>query len=294
MNFLHYFQPNQILLRFGPITIYWYGFLIALAMAVAILIAWRLAKKQNLESDDLIDLAFWLIIGGIIGARLYDVFIIDWNYFSRHLREIFYLWTGGLAIHGAIIGGVLALFIWCKIKKQDIWNWLDLTAVVLPLAQAIGRWGNYFNQELFGWPTDLPWGISIAENLRPALYQSSQYFHPAFLYESILNFLLFIILFFVYQMSLRAPEGRGNPVKIGRDPHASSAGWRTSLRMTGGEGRIIGLYLIGYGLIRFFIEFIRIDETAMWLGVRAPQIISLLAIVMGVVILIRKNKNTSA
>jgi len=282
-SFLHNFTPHPIAFNLGPVTVYWYGFLIALAMVVSILIAWRLAPKRNLKPDDLIDLAFWLIIGGIIGARLYDAFVIDRNYFSRHLLEIFYLWTGGLAIHGAIIGGALSLFIWCKIKKQNIWDWFDLTAVVLPLAQAIGRWGNYFNSELFGRPTDLPWGIPIADNLRPIIYQSSQYFHPAFLYESVLDFLLFVILFFVYKMSLRAPKGRGNPVAETRDPHAS-------LGMTIKKGRLIGLYLIGYGLIRFLMEFIRIDETAMWWGMRAPQVVSSSAIIIGLVILIRKQK----
>ncbi|MFA5020892.1 MAG: prolipoprotein diacylglyceryl transferase [Patescibacteria group bacterium] len=262
MNFLHYFQPEPVLLSLGPITIRWYGLLIAIALAVSLAIALKLAEKRRLKIDDLLDLALWLVIGGIIGARLYDVLIVDWPYFSSHLIEVLSIWQGGLAIHGALIGGLAALIIWCRRRRQNFWLWLDVIAVVLPLAQAIGRWGNYFNSELFGGPTDLPWGILISEKLRPLVYQSSQYFHPVFLYESILDSLLFAILFVLFKR---------NNLKIGQ-----LAGW----------------YFVGYGLIRFLTEFIRIDPTGMVAGVRAPQLASVFLVIIGLTIVRLKSKQT--
>jgi len=260
MNFLHNFIPNPVLVQIGPITVHWYGLIIAAALISGVFVAANLAKQKNKILDDVFDLALWLAIAGIIGARLYDVLVVDWGYFSRHFIEIFFIWQGGLAIHGAIIGGLIALIIWSRKRKQEIWIWLDIVSVVLPLSQAIGRWGNYFNQELFGRPTDWPWGIPIAENLRPAIYQSYQYFHPAFLYESILNFVLFLILMIAYQKQ----------------------------RLQ--SGQLSGLYLIGYGIIRFIMEFIRIDPTGMLFGIRIPQLVSIAAIIIGLTILIIRPK----
>lgn len=262
MNFLHFYHPNQIFLQIGPLAIHWYGLILALAMIAAVAVSLYSVKRRGLKTDDLLDLALLVVIAGIIGARLYDVFIIDWAYFSQNLDKIFYIWQGGLAIHGGIIGGALALYFWCRYRKQDIWQWLDIIAVALPLAQAIGRWGNYFNQELFGGPTSLPWGIPIAANLRPLIYRSFEYFQPAFLYESILNLILFAVLFWQFKK---------NRLKI---------------------GQAAGLYLVGYGLIRFAMEFVRIDVTAVLFGVRIPQLASIIAILVGLIIFIRrKNSN---
>jgi len=229
-------------------------------MIAAVALCWHLAKLRNLKSDDLLDLALWVVIAGIIGARLYDVFIIDWAHFSQHLDRILNIWQGGLAIHGAIIGGLIAVYTWCRYKKQNIWQWLDIITVALPLAQAIGRWGNYFNSELFGGPTNLPWGIPIAENLRPFIYKSFEYFQPAFLYESLMNLCLFIILLVLFKK---------NHLKIGQST---------------------GLYLIGYGIIRFIMEFIRMDVTALFMGIRVPQLASILLAVIGLAIFKIKSK----
>ena len=260
MNFLHYFQPDPIFLSLGPITIRWYGLLIAAALAIGVAVALKLAVRRDLKADDLLDLALWLVIAGAIGARLYDVLIVDWPYFSHHLTEVLYIWQGGLAIHGALIGGLAALIIWCRRHRQSPWAWLDIIAVVLPLAQAIGRWGNYFNSELFGGPTDLPWGILISEKMRPLIYQSSQYFQPVFLYESILDLLLFVILLGLFKK---------NNLKIGQ-----LAGW----------------YFVGYGLIRFLMEFIRIDVTGMFGGIRVPQLASLFLVIIGLIIVRLKSR----
>jgi len=258
MNFLHYFEPDPILLQIGLLAIHWYGFIIGSALIIAVGFSMHAATKRGLKIDDLTDLALWVVIAGLLGARLYDVFVVDWAYFSRHLGEIFSIWNGGMAIHGAIIGGAFALIVWCRRRKQDAWVWLDLIALALPLAQAIGRWGNYFNQELFGAPTDLPWGIPIAESLRPAAYESFKYFHPAFLYESILDLILFALLFLQFRRNRLKP------------------------------GQLAGMYLIGYGLIRFAMEFVRIDETAELIGIRVPQLASLLAIAVGAAMIYRR------
>lgn len=254
MNFLHYFQPQPILFTLGPLTVRWYGLLIAMALLICILLAVRLAKKRGLEEGKIYDLALWAAIGGIVGARLYDVFFIAWDYYQYNLLDIFKIWQGGLAIHGAVIGGLTVLLVAARIKKISFWPLLDLF-VVLPLGQAIGRWGNYFNQELFGRPTDLPWGIPIDAANRPSQYLDQQYFQPTFLYESLLNLVLFGILLFAFKK-------KSSP------------------------GVIFCLYLVGYGLIRIFTEFIRIDETTLLFGIRLPQLVSGIVIVAALILLI--------
>jgi len=254
MNFLHYFQPQPILFTLGPITVRWYGLLIALALLICILVAVWLGKKRSFQPNQIYDLAFWAAIGGIIGARLYDVFFIAWNYYHDNLLDIFKIWQGGLAIHGAVIGGLLIMIIFTLRKKIPLISFLDLFAV-LPLGQAIGRWGNYFNQELFGRPTNLPWGIPIDVANRPPQYLNQQYFQPTFLYESILNLLLFILLVIIYRKKTK-------------------------------PGVIFCLYLIGYGLIRIFTEFIRIDETTLIWGIRLPQLVSGTVIIIAVILFI--------
>ncbi|MFA6421795.1 MAG: prolipoprotein diacylglyceryl transferase [Candidatus Buchananbacteria bacterium] len=249
MNFLHNYIPHPIFFQLGDITIRFYSLFIILAIIVCLITVLFLAKKNTSEkniSDDIFDLALWLIIGGIIGARLYDVFLIDWSYFRNHLVDIIKIWQGGIAIHGAIIGGLISSLAWAKIKKRNFWKFAALIFTVLPLGQAIGRWGNYFNQELFGRPTNLPWGIPISLDNRQLEYSNFQYFHPTFFYESILNLILFFVLLFVYK------KNRLKPIFIPI------------------------IYLMGYSIIRFSTEFIRIDPTPVYFGLRLPQIASLI------------------
>ena len=255
MNFLYNFQPQPTLLELGPLAIRWYGLLLAVGLLAGTSVCAYLTKKRGKNSEDVYSLAFWLAIFGIIGARLYDVLFIDWDYFSRNLLEIFKIWQGGLAIHGGIIGGAIGLMVWCKLKKQSIPEWLDLAVVGLSLGQAIGRFGNYFNQELFGRPTDLPWAIPIDLMHRPQQHLAETHFHPAFLYESLLNLMLFGLLLYL--------------IRRGKLP----------------AGAIAGIYVAGYGLIRFVLEFIRIDETAMIFDWRLPQVVSTMIIIGAVVFL---------
>ncbi len=265
--FLHNFLPSPIFWQFGPLVIRYYGIIISLAIVAAVLLAIRLKPRHGFSTDDLLDLVFYVIIFGVIGARAYEVVILEPRYFFSHPAEMLMIWHGGLAIHGAIIGGLLTLAVWCRLKRQNFWRWTDLAAVVLPLAQAIGRWGNYFNQEVFGRPTSLAWGIPIEVANRPLQYVNQSYFHPTFLYESVLDLLLFVILFSIYRASSK-----------------KNMGSFMLFRMTFGSGQYLGLYLVGYGLIRFLLEFMRSDQTAMLLGHRWPQIFSLLLIIVGLII----------
>lgn len=252
MNFLRQFNPSPILFQWGEVAIYWYGFFLALALASGFLVVRYLGRRRGLAGESIDSLAVWAAAGGLIGARLYEV-AINWFYYQKNLTAIWRVWEGGLAIHGALIGGGLAIYFWARKNKIDFWRLADLTVIGLALGQAIGRWGNYFNQELFGRPTSWPWGIPIAPANRPTGYELFEYFQPAFLYESILNLILFLILFIL---------------------------WRRQIK----SGRLTLIYLAGYAAIRFLMEFIRIDPAAFWFGLRLAQWVSL-AIFFGVAII---------
>jgi len=310
--FLHTFQPSPIMLSFGPINIYWYGFFIVLGVISALLIAMKLGSYYGIKKETVIDLAFYLVIFGVIGARVYDVFFVEWSYFSGHLLDIFKVWQGGLAIHGAVIAGVITLYFFAKktnplnlpaqagpplkggqenaahLQKggEGGYFWL-LASILVPglaLAQAIGRWGNYFNQELFGGPTGLPWGIPISIVNRPIEYLSSTHFHPAFLYESLGNLLIFVILIIFHVLMIR-----------NKIPSASFSS-RDGLTPFWKGGKLnryalcVMSYAISYSILRFFTEFIRIDPTPEILGLRLPQIVSLLVVIFSVIFLILKAK----
>lgn len=262
INFLHTFRPSPILISLGPIHIYWYGLFIVLGVLAALTIAIYLAKFYGIKTDTIIDLALWLVVGGVIGARIYAVFLA-WPYFLAHPMDIIKIWQGGLAIHGAIMGGLIALWLFTKKYQHDFWQLAGIIVTVLPLAQAIGRWGNYFNQELFGGPTNLPWGLPIDIAHRPWQYLNYGYFHPTFLYESIGNLLIFIILILL-QIWLIKKQNSSTP--------------RYELRVMS-YALCVMSYAILYSLLRFFTEFIRIDATPIVLGLRFPQLISLLIII---------------
>ncbi len=251
MNLLHYFHPNPIFFQIGGLKIHYYGLIIVLAVFSGLWILTSLAKKKNLRLDDIQDLFFWVVVIGILGARLYQVFVLNWNYYQNNLWAIFKIWEGGLAIHGAIILGLATLLVWSRKKKINFLRILDIGVPVLALGQALGRWGNYFNQELFGKPVS--WGIPIDLANRPRGFESYGFFHPTFLYESILDFILFLILLFLVRKGVKT----GIPTLV---------------------------YFLGYGLIRFSMEFIRIDSTLLVLGFRFPQIVSLILIIMAIIL----------
>lgn len=234
-----------------------YGVCLALAILISYIIAVKNAPRFNIQKAAVENALLWLVLGGFIGARLYYVlFSSHWHYFWAHPLEIIAFWHGGIAIYGGILGGGAAAFIYARFKGIKLINFLNLLALVLPLGQAIGRFGNYFNQEAFGTPTSLPWKIYIAPEFRPAAYLNFQYFHPAFLYEVVWDLVIFLIL------------------------------WRASKK----NMPILAFYLILYGLGRFFIESLRLDSFFIS-NLRLDQITSLLAMISGVAVLLLTSKN---
>jgi len=225
--------------------------------------------KVKIKSEAVYDLAFYLIFFGLIGARVYAIFL-DYDYYWHNPAQIIAIWRGGLAIHGAVIGGVIAAIIYCRKNNKSFWFWSDLAAPGLALAQAFVRWGNYFNQEVFGKPTNLPWGIPIEFANRPIQFLSNTYFHPTFLYESILNIINFIILFFLFRrfyFKNLAIEKLKSDQKIFNF-------FSNKSRL----GIIFLVYLFNYSVIRYLLEFIRIDNTLFIFDWRWPQVLSLLII----------------
>ncbi len=166
------------------IDVMWYGIFIAIGMMLAVGIAVKESKRVGLKEEDIMDLALFLIPLGVLGARIYYV-IFSWDQYSGNLMDIFNIRGGGLAIHGGIIAGILTGFVFSRIKKIDFFKLADTVVLGVPLAQSIGRWGNFVNQEAHGGPTDLPWGIMI----------DGQKVHPTFLYESIWDLLIFLFIF---------------------------------------------------------------------------------------------------
>ncbi|MBI4050277.1 MAG: prolipoprotein diacylglyceryl transferase [Candidatus Doudnabacteria bacterium] len=233
-----------------------YGVSLAAGILVSYILAVKNAPRFYIARVVVENALPYLVLAGFVGARLYYVlFSAHWHYFLAYPAEILAFWHGGIAIYGAILGGGAAAVIYAKTKRIGVMNILNLFALALPLGQAIGRFGNYFNQEAFGEPTALPWKIYIAPQFRPFPYLDFQYFHPTFLYEAVWDVLIFLIL------------------------------WRLAKRQTA----IFGVYLILYGLGRFFIEGIRLDSFFI-LNFRVDQLVSLLAMLGGAAVLLAMRK----
>jgi phosphatidylglycerol:prolipoprotein diacylglycerol transferase len=247
-------SPGPILFQLGPITIRWYGLLIASAVLIGVSLSQYLAKRRNVNPILLGDLAVWLVIPAIIAARLYYV-LFEWEQYAQHPDQIIAIWNGGIAIHGAILGGTLAAVIFARIQKVSVWQLADLVAPSLILGQAIGRWGNFFNSEAFGRPTNLPWKLYIPPQQRPLEYINFEYFHPTFLYESLWNLMVFGILMTLFFRDLK------------RKPHLK-------------VGTLALVYLVAYSAGRVWIEGFRTDS--LMIGpLRIAQIVSLSAIALG-------------
>ena len=248
--------PNPILFNFASLSIRWYGLILVIAIVLASLYAGHfLIKKKVLSSRQVDDLFFYVIIFGLLGARFGHVVFFELGSYLQYPIDIFKIWHGGISIQGALLGGIVTIILWARHNKINFWKLVDVMVPAVALGQFIGRWGNYFNQELFGKPTDSWWGIPIAAINRVEAYQYFTHFQPAFFFESILNLVLFIILHFAFKISkLKA-------------------------------GIITLSYFIGYSIIRFFMEFIRIDETFILWGFRLPQLISLVVIIVAIALI---------
>ncbi len=214
-------------------SIRWYALFILLGIIVAIWLSRELARRRGMDPEFILDIAPLVVVAGLIGARAYYV-LLRFDYFTDRPSEIINIRLGGMTIHGAIVAGVLMLAYLCHRRGERLLRWADVIVPGLAVAQAIGRWGNWANQEAFGTPSDLPWAVEISPRRRPAEYSDVATFHPTFLYESIANILIAAALCW---MVLRIPTDR-------------------RLR----EGDALWVYLIAYGTVRFFIERIRTDS----------------------------------
>jgi phosphatidylglycerol:prolipoprotein diacylglycerol transferase len=195
----------DVAFQLGPLTISWYGILITLGVISTILVAITEAKRRGEPWEEVLNMALIVVPMGIIGSRLYHV-IDEWSFYSQN--PVLIIGGRGLGIFGAVIGGAIGLIIYTKWKKLKSLLWMDIVAPGLILAQAIGRWGNFFNQELYGYPTDLPWAIYIDPIHRLPGFAAYSHFHPMFLYESLWNLLgCFLLLFLARKLKTHLFNG---------------------------------------------------------------------------------------
>ena len=280
---------SSIAFNIGPISVYWYS----ITMLIAILVAFTLihfeALNFDIPSNFIVDLLFYGIIISILGARIYYV-IFNWSYYSNHLTDIFKIWEGGLGIHGGIIAGLLWIIFYCKKMRVKIWRMLDIIVVGLILAQAIGRWGNFFNQEAFGdlVNKDELKGVEVLSEkqleeqreqlskflipgfivdnmyITPAINGNAEvagYYHPTFLYESLWCLLGFGILLLVRKLKY---------LKI---------------------GQLSCVYMIWYGVGRFLIEGLRTDSLMLG-SIKMAQLVSMIMVVVGLILIFVFNKGS--
>jgi len=253
---------KEIAFHIGSLTVGWYGILITTGVLAAIGVAFIEAKRRGEHTEHLINMALFVIPLGIIGARLYHV-IDQWDYYIQNPGLI--IGGQGLGIFGAIIGGVVGLVIYTRWKKLSTLRWLDILAPGVILAQAIGRWGNFLNQELYGYPTDLPWAIYIDPAHRLHGYEAYSHFHPLFLYESLWNLLGFLVL-----------------MLLGHKLH-------NRLRY----GDIFCLYIIWYGIGRFFLEGLKLDVWTLG-GIPTARWITGVAVMAAIVVIIIRHHYSSS
>ncbi len=255
-------SPGPLLFQLGPFSLRWYGLLIAVAVLLGLMLSTRLGRRRGIEPAMIADLLPILVLAAVLGARLYYV-VLEWRQYQLNWLDALAIWQGGIAIHGALIGGSLAVVVYCRWRKLAFWNLLDVLVPSVALGQAIGRWGNFFNSEAFGLPTDLPWRLFIPAVNRPATFIDEQFFHPTFLYESLWNLAVVALLLTLFQL-----------------------GSRGSIALP--AGALSCIYLISYSLGRFWIEGLRIDPLCLFStppfcegGLRMAQLMSLLLIAAG-------------
>jgi phosphatidylglycerol:prolipoprotein diacylglycerol transferase len=229
-------------IKIGPLLIRYYALIIMAGVVAAAWLSTVEAKRRGLKSDFVWDALPWVVIGGIIGARLWHIFTppasmveqgITTKYYLTHPLDAIAIWKGGVGIPGGIIGGALALFIFTRKTKTSFLQWADIIAPGLALAQAIGRWGNFINQEVYGAPSTLPWAITIDAAHRLPAFRDYATYHPLFLYESLLN---------LFNMAILLIIGRKFKDKLK-------------------NGDLFLMYLVIYPTIRFFLEFLRLDPS---------------------------------
>ncbi len=249
-------SPGDVAFTIFGFPVYFYGIILAFACLLAVYTAKVIYSKiySDNKSSVIWEMAPFVVIAGIIGARLYYCLINFFYYFNNPI-EIFYIRGGGLSIHGGIIAGIIAIFFCAKKYKVSFLRLLDVFAVGTVLAQSLGRWGNFFNNEAFGLPANSFIKLFIPIAKRPDLFIGYQYFHPTFLYESVLDFLIFLILLVVIK-------------KYGKKI----------------EGLTLAVYLLLYSIVRFFVEAIRVDSALNLGTLHIAQLVSVLLFVFSIIL----------
>lgn len=247
-------SPGEILFSIGRVSVHYYGIVMALALTIGVLCAWFVTKKfyPEIDPEVIYDISPHIIIFAILGARLYYCLLCADYYFSNPL-EIFQIWHGGLSIHGGIVGGIIGGLIYAKGHSLPVLKLCDIFSYGLVLGQAVGRWGNFFNSEAFGLPTNSFLKLYIPIYKRPIEYFQSDYFHPTFLYESFLNLCIFFVLFFVVR-------------KLAKNC----------------EGIVFFSYLILYSIARIAVEQVRLDSVLSVWGLPVAQFVSIILFFAGV------------
>lgn len=248
--------------------------MLAVAALAGMMLVEYVGRRYKLDANKLFDGALIILVAGFIGARWYHI-TNEWAYYSAHTSEVWKVWNGGLALHGGLIGGCIALII---VARRWKWNWLlvaDIAAPAMAVAQAIGRWGNYFNQELFGRPTSLPWGIPIDHVNRPPTFVLDNYFHPTFLYESLGLLCIAAVLLWLHFRRWKKSTPLSKPT----------------------YGGILFVYIVLTSGLRIATELLRIDRTPIIAGVRLPIIVAagfgLLALLTLLIRLRRRHGSTA-
>ncbi|QEY30960.1 prolipoprotein diacylglyceryl transferase [Synechococcus sp. RSCCF101] len=256
-------SPGPLLFQIGPIAVRWYGLLIALAVLLGLVVSTRLARRRGIDPGLITDLLPILVLSAVVGARLYYV-AFEWRSYQGQWLEALAIWKGGIAIHGALIAGTLSVWLFCRWNRLSFISVMDVLVPSVALGQAIGRWGNFFNSEAFGLPTDLPWRLTIPANQAIAAgFPGERHFHPTFLYESLWNLLVFGLLLVLFQ------QGRQGRIRLP-------------------DGALTCTYLISYSLGRLWIEGLRIDPLCLIGlppscegGLRMAQLMSILLMLVG-------------
>jgi phosphatidylglycerol:prolipoprotein diacylglycerol transferase len=255
-------SPGPLVFQLGPLSLRWYGLLIATAVLLGLLLAMALGRRRGIDPALIADLLPVLVLGAVIGARSYYV-ALEWRQYQAHWPDVFAIWHGGIAIHGALLGGILVTILFCRWRRQAFWPLLDVLVPAVALGQAIGRWGNFFNSEAFGLPTSLPWAVIIPPFNRPAQFLAQSSFHPTFLYESLWNLAVCALLLGLFRLASRG-------------------------RIVLPAGALSCVYLMAYSTGRVWIEALRLDPLCLFSeppfcqgGLRMAQLMSLVLIAAG-------------
>ena len=260
MNFLGVINP--VALQLGPFQIRWYGIIIASAVILAVYLSVLEGRKQNILDDDIYDLLLYSLPVAIICARIYYV-VFEWSYYSHHLSETYRIWDGGIAIYGALIGAVIVILIFCRRRNIPTWTLLDVIAATVILAQGIGRWGNFMNQEAHGVATTLGFlkSLHLPKFIINQMYIDGTYYQPTFLYESLWDISGFVVLIILRRQKKLLKSGE-----------------------------VVLSYIIWYSFGRFFIEGMRTDSLMLG-SLRVSQWLSLILFISAIAAIFYRRYN---